>query len=1241
VGSSWLGVLAAVMVFWNPRGILNKEVEFKGFLDGQDAVYAGIPESQTYKDSRALSDGRWKWDAGPEGAPSEHGVGPARGIGAFVDTMRTDASVVRSGKYTLWHRIEVADGGKPLAVGVGYFPRAQDVQGHLEANKELSADLAYFREKGYRIVFGGDMNAHTGANSDVTPTDTAGRMMLETVSWSDMVLVNTMPGKCTGGPSRVQVRKDGVQQSTIDYIMCSPDLAPCVESLVIHEEQMGSDHRPMVLSLRGLALKPPGRKPPREVWRIDAIPTFLEDCSWVKACQAKFGEWLDHTASFIRAVSAMGVEAAHLSDVLDWSFQRALDETAAAQLGTSWVGPKATPVLDAAARMAVQQRSICEDVMRWVMNAKGSSEQAKQEARTQFLAAGGEVRALASKRRQLAELRLFRDVEAKQGDSKLFWSRFREVRNSITVSKSPPPVATNAEGVTVTDPVEVVRAWRVFSAGIASSDLTGSREEGRYDDDYKAEVEARLAWLRRVRVYQPHLDYPITAREVFVAIRKLRMGSAPGEDGILTDILKTAADAVNNNKLRGNNTVVEALVLLFNFMFDNEVWPERWSSGVILPIHKHDSRLDPSNYRPITLLSIVGKLFGSVVNARLQAFMEATDSISDEQGGFRRTRGTPDQIFILRETLASRKERGLATYAMYVDARKAYDTVWREQAYVRIHDAGVRGKLWRQLQAMHAGLSRRVRHPLGVSAWFPVDRGVAQGAVESPLVYSCFIDGLAKELKAAGLGVWVAGLQIPLLMYADDIVLMAASQIELARMNSIVSEFARRNRFEFNGKKSGVMAFNATPSERARCSAQKWMLFDEQVEVVPEYTYLGTNIPSDGISWKAHVNEAIAKAKRRSADILWICRADRGMRPRTAITLWQSLVRPLLEYASELWSGNMTLAQVSEAEAVQMSFLRGTLGLHSNGSGVADEVVRAEVGCERLQDRWSKLKLGYWKRIFSAPVNRLLRVVAEFRRKERVQSSGKAYGSRGWMRTAEVTFKRVGMHAYWHTPEVAAAMPLDAWRSLVFEAVDATSDSAREARMAGLSSTRSYVQMKEWGANPAAYSFSSGEEDKLGQLVPERYLDDRNDLKGTRLKMLCRMGCMPVMDRVGREARPKWPKESRTCLVCNHSQREDIKHFLLECPAYAGPRARMVNDVKRVLGRAVGPSGPVDFHAMDATTRHLVLLGRRIGDPVAEDRIDRTVKRYLKKAWNARAAVTETINDMLGTSYGVFSALAA
>ena len=90
----------------------------------------------------------------------------------------------------------------------------------------------------------------------------------------------------------------------------------------------------------------------------------------------------------------------------------------------------------------------------------------------------------------------------------------------------------------------MLRAWKEFSAGIASTALGGTREEGIYDDEYQREVEDRLSLMRLVLVRQPELDGPITRTEVFRAIRKLKMGKVPGEDGVLTDILKTAADAV-------------------------------------------------------------------------------------------------------------------------------------------------------------------------------------------------------------------------------------------------------------------------------------------------------------------------------------------------------------------------------------------------------------------------------------------------------------------------------------------------------------------------------------------------------------------------------------------------------------------------------------------------------------------------------------------------------------------------
>ena len=70
---------------------------------------------------------------------------------------------------------------------------------------------------------------------------------------------------------------------------------------------------------------------------------------------------------------------------------------------------------------------------------------------------------------------------------------------------------------------------------------------------------------------------------------------------------------------------------------------------------------------------------------------------------------------------------------------------------------------------------------------------------------------------------------------------------------------------------------------------------------------------------------------------------DRGIRPRTADTLWQSLVRPILEYSSEIWLGQIAGYLTQKAEAVQLKFLKGVLGLHKNGSGVANEVLKLVV----------------------------------------------------------------------------------------------------------------------------------------------------------------------------------------------------------------------------------------------------------------------------------------------------------
>ena len=101
---------------------------------------------------------------------------------------------------------------------------------------------------------------------------------------------------------------------------------------------MGSDHKPLVFVLEGSTAKQPPKRGLVEVWKVGNIPVPPDDVSWVAACHAKFTDWTSKTGSFLGAVAALSTDSARIADILDWSFQKAIDEVATEHLGTRIVG---------------------------------------------------------------------------------------------------------------------------------------------------------------------------------------------------------------------------------------------------------------------------------------------------------------------------------------------------------------------------------------------------------------------------------------------------------------------------------------------------------------------------------------------------------------------------------------------------------------------------------------------------------------------------------------------------------------------------------------------------------------------------------------------------------------------------------------------------------------------------------------------------------------------------------------
>src|SRR3984957_4564941 len=122
----------------------------------------------------------------------------------------------------------------------------------------------------------------------------------------------------------------------------------------------------------------------------------------------------------------------------------------------------------------------------------------------------------------------------------------------------------------------------------------------------------------------------------------------------------------------------DSLLLLFKIMWEEERVPKDWARGVIVPIYKEGDRENVDNYRGITLLSVVGKLYMSILNNRVSRWVEREKKIVEEQGGFREKRSTSEQIFVLKETILGRRREKKRTFCCFLDIRKAYDTVFRE-----------------------------------------------------------------------------------------------------------------------------------------------------------------------------------------------------------------------------------------------------------------------------------------------------------------------------------------------------------------------------------------------------------------------------------------------------------------------------------------------------------------------------------------------------------------------------------
>ena len=234
---------------------------------------------------------------------------------------------------------------------------------------------------------------------------------------------------------------------------------------------------------------------------------------------------------------------------------------------------------------------------------------------------------------------------------------------------------------------------------------------------------------------------PVTFKEIKQIIRSFKNNKAEDVFGLSAEHLKFATDKL-----------VQILVIVMNYILNTGYVPAQLKEGILTPVlkKKKDASL-PTNYRGITVLSILGKILERVLLKRTKEIIEKDQS--KLQRGFTCKSSAVNAALILSEAKNEGKDTHTPLRLVTLDACKAFDVVWQDSLLRKMFNTGVQGNLWWSVRNLYAGAQSVVKWNGKVSSPFEIKQGVRQGGILSTLHYKLFSNDLLLLLRKLGVGI--------------------------------------------------------------------------------------------------------------------------------------------------------------------------------------------------------------------------------------------------------------------------------------------------------------------------------------------------------------------------------------------------------------------------------------------------------------------------------------------------------
>ena len=379
--------------------------------------------------------------------------------------------------------------------------------------------------------------------------------------------------------------------------------------------------------------------------------------------------------------------------------------------------------------------------------------------------------------------------------------------------------------------------------------------------------------------------------------------SAPGFDNIHNVFLKNLPETCRNKFLEH-----------FNMSWEQGKVPIKWKKSIIYPILKKDKpETDPNSYRPISLLSGIGKWMEGMVRNRLEYILESKDALSNSQFGYRKKHSTYDMLFRIENAARIAIAKQEYMQILFIDLSQAYDNVQHAAVLHKLAKLGIKGRMMKWIQNYLEDREFKVFYKGEYSSWKVTTTGVPQGAILSPLLFNVLLSDLPQS-KNVFYG-----------EYADDIVMYTSNRDfnkTIEQLQQAVDAFTKWCKMwgqEINIKKTKYMCITNKKGKEGIIR-----IAGNQIEKVQVYKYLGVYLDAPRLNFNYHIEQLKESVIKKMNILKAVATENWGADRHTLTRIYKMIVRSKMDYGDILYSVNKT--NIMKLNKIQNVALRKILG---------------------------------------------------------------------------------------------------------------------------------------------------------------------------------------------------------------------------------------------------------------------------------------------------------------------------